>query len=307
MSHISARTRPVFNLPVPPGPPEPLGVIAAGGRLPIIVAQGMHDAGHPVMGLGLAGQYPREFPDLCDNFTQAGLLRIGGWARRLKKMGVRYAAMVGKVDKANLMHNKAALVRVLPDLRTMKLYWTLGRLRDRRSHHMLRLVANELAREGVQLIDTTLHIPAHLATPGVMTRRQPSSAQRADIDFGWPILSDLLSLDIGQTIAVRGRDVVAVEAVEGTDRMIERAGQLCSPRGVSGWTLLKGARAGHDRRSDVPTIGPDTVRAMHAAGGRCIAVAAGDVIIVDKPATLALADSLEIAVMGVESPKEPRA
>jgi DUF1009 family protein len=299
MSFVSLRTRPVVDLPVPPGPPEPLGVIAAGGRLPVMVAEGMRLAGHRVVGLGLAGQYAREFPDLCDDFNQAGLLRIGGWARKLKKMGVRYAAMVGKVDKANLMHNKAALVRMLPDWRTAKIYWSLGRQRDRRSHHMLGVLASELAREGVFLIDTTLHIPAHMATLGVMTKRQPSLGQMADVDFGWPILKDLLSLDIGQAIAVRGRDVVAVEAVEGTDRMIERAGQLCSPRGATGWTMLKGARAGHDRRSDVPTIGPDTIRTMHKAGGRCIAVAAGDVIIVDKAETLALADSLEIAVVGV--------
>lgn len=299
MTLRSVRTRPVFELPKPPAAPAALGVIAAGGRLPIIVAEGMRQAGHRVVGLGLAGQYPREFPGLCDSFTQAGLLRIGGWARKLKKMGVQYAAMVGKVDKANLMHNKASLVRLLPDWRTAKMYWTLGRQRDRRSHLMLSLVAQELALEGVHLIDTTLHIPEHMATPGVMTHRQPTAAQFGDIEFGWGILKDLLSLDIGQAIAVRGKDVVAVEAVEGTDRMIERAGQLCSPRGATGWTLLKGARLGHDRRSDVPTIGPDTVRAMHRAGGRCIAVAAGDVIIVDKVETLKLADSLEVAMVGV--------
>ncbi len=299
MGLTSVRTRPVFDLPVPPGPPAALGVIAAGGRLPILVAEGMRAAGHRVIGLGLAGQYPREFPGLCDDFTQAGLLRIGGWARKLKKMGTHHAAMVGKVDKANLMHNKASLVRLLPDWRTAKMYWSLGRQRDRRSHLMLSLVATELAGEGVHLIDTTLHIPNHMATAGVMTKRQPTSAQFGDIEFGWAILKDFLTLDIGQAIAVRGRDVVAAEAVEGTDRMIERAGQLCSPKHATGWTLLKGARTGHDRRSDVPTIGPDTVRALHRAGGRCIALAAGEVIIVDKAETLALADSLEVAVVGV--------
>lgn len=298
MTTFSTKTKPVENLPVPPGPPEPLGLIAAGGRLPVLVARGMRQAGHPVMGVGLSGQYARELPGLCDRFVEAGVLRIGGWARKLRRMGVRYAVMVGRVDKANLMHNKAAILRLMPDWWTLSSYfWRLRK--DRRSHHMLGMVAGLLAKDGVLLIDSTMHIPDHMASRGDMTRHQPSAGQRADIEFGWPLLQELLTFDIGQAIAVRGRDVVAVEAVEGTDRMIERAGQLCSPRGATGWTLLKGARRGHDRRSDVPTIGPDTVRNLHRAGGRCIAVAAGDVIIVDKPDTLALADSLGVAVVGL--------
>lgn len=298
MATFSVRTRPVTNLPVAPGPPEPLGVIAGGGRLPVLVAEGMRKAGHRVMGLGLAGQYPRELPGLCDGFMEAGVLRIGSWSRKLRKMGARYAVMVGKVDKANLVHNKGAAFRLLPDLSALRLYFFTAR-RDRRSHNMLGLIALELARDGVLLIDSTTHIPDHMATPGPMTRRQPSAGQRADIEFGWPMLNELLGLDIGQSIAVRGRDVVAVEAVEGTDRMIERAGQLCAAHRATGWTLLKGARKGHDRRSDVPTIGPDTIRALHRAGGGCIAVAAGDVIILDKPQTLALADELGVAVVGM--------
>lgn len=301
MTARSVRTRPVFELPACPSPPAPLGVIASGGMLPVLVAEGMRRAGHAVVGLGLAGQYPREFPALCDRFLEAGLLRVGGWARKLRKLGVTHAVMVGKVDKANLMHNKAALVRLIPDWWTVKMYWSMGR-GDRRSHAMLTAVADELARGGVLLIDSTLHIPDHMASDGVLTKREPTAAQRADIDFGWPILSELLSLDIGQAIAVRGRDVVAVEAVEGTDRMIERAGQLCSPKAPTGWVLLKGARLGHDRRSDVPTIGPDTVRTLHRCGGGCIAVASGDVIILNRRETLALADSLGVSIVGVARP-----
>lgn len=298
MGQFSVKTRPVIDLPRPPAAPAAMGLIAGGGRLPVLVAQGMRQAGHPVMCVGLAGQYPRELPGLCDRFMEAGVLRIGGWSKKLRKMGAAYAVMVGRVDKANLMHNKSAMLRLLPDWRALKIYFGTAR-QDRRSHNMLGLLADELARGGVLLIDSTVHIPDHMATMGVMTRHLPSISQQADMEFGWPVLAELLSLDIGQAIAVRGRDIVAVEAVEGTDRMIERAGALCSPRGATGWTLLKGARRGHDRRSDVPTIGPDTVRNLHAAGGRCIGVAAGDVIIVDKPETLALADSLGVAVVGM--------
>jgi hypothetical protein len=135
-----------------------------------------------------------------------------------------------------------------------------------------------------------------MASLGVMTQREPTPAQWADIEFVWPLLQQALRLDIGQAIAVRERDVVAVEAVEGTDRMIERSGKLCKMRG---WTLCKGARVGHDRRSDVPTVGINTIKNLHANGGRCLALAAGDVIMLDRASMIATADRLGIAIVGV--------
>jgi len=282
-------------LPDPPPPPTAVGLIAGGGRLPIIVAQGLRRNGHPVHGLGLSGQYEKELPDLCDTFRQVGVLRVGSWGKCLNRRGVRHAIMVGKVDKANLMHNPARFVHNIPDLKTV-IAWYKHLRHDRRSHAVLRAVAEELDRSGVQLLDSTTPIVEELATAGVMTRRKPSEEQQADVDFAWPILSQLLSLDVGQAISVRERDVIAVEAVEGTDRMIERAGGICKR---PGWTLCKGARAGHDRRADVPTIGPRTIENLHKAGGRCLALAAGDVIMIDKDETLELADKLGVAVIGV--------
>jgi DUF1009 family protein len=193
------------------------------------------------------------------------------------------------------MHDPLRMVRNLPDLRTM-VAWYKHLRHDRRTHAVLNVLAEELAREGVHLLDSTLSIPEEMATAGAMTRRYPTPEQQADIEFVWPLLVQTLGLDIGQAIAVRERDVIAVEAVEGTDRMVERVGQLCRK---SGWTLCKGARAGHDRRSDVPTVGIQTIRNMHAQGGRCLALAAGDVIMIDKKEMLALADQLGVAVVGV--------
>lgn len=273
----------------------PMGLIAGQGRLPILVARGMRERGQRVCTIGLAGQYEPEVPVLSDEFYEVGILRLGQWIRRLRRMGVREAVMIGRVDKARLMHDRFPLLRRLPDWRTISLWYRRLR-KDRRSPAVLAAVADELARGGVRLIDSTLHIPEHMATEGVMTRRRPTAQQLADIEFGWPVFEELLRLDVGQAIAVRERDVVAVEALEGTDRMIRRCGELC-PRG--GWVLLKGARSDFDRRADVPTIGEPTIRGLHAAGGGCIAVAAGDVIIVDKPETLALADKLGVSIVGV--------
>lgn len=286
--------RPVVILPDPPEPPTPMGLIAAGGRLPILVAQGMRAAGHPVYCVGLSGQYPAELKPLCDRFREVGALRLGSWIRNLRRMGVHHAVMVGRIDKARLLHSWAVIIRSLPDVRTLRLFFE--NRRDRRSHVMLAIVADELSAGGIELIDSTTHIRQYMAHNGNITDRRPSSAQKADIEFGWPLLQEMLRLDIGQSMAVRERDVIAVEAVEGTDRMIERAGQLCK---ASGWTLLKGARSGHDRRSDVPTVGPDTIENLHAAGGGCLAIAPEDVIMIDKADTIALADRLGVAIVGV--------
>ena len=291
---VTARTMAPVILPDPPEAPEPVGLIAAGGRLPMLVAEGMRKRGHRVCGVGLSGQYPGELAEVCEKFREVGVLKVTRWAAALREMGVRYAVMVGRVDKAGLMHSWRAIMRNAPDVATARMWFKIRR--DRRSHLLLRLISDYLAEEGVLLIDSTAYIPEHMAELGVMTRRKPTPGQRADIDLGWPLLREVVKLDIGQAIAVREGDVVAVEAVEGTDRMIERAGELC--RGKS-WSLLKTARSGHDRRSDVPTVGPVTVERLAESGGRCLAVTAGEVIIIDKPETVALADRLGVTIVGM--------
>lgn len=291
--------RPLTILPDPPPPPTAIGLIAGGGRLPIIVAQGLREAGHPVHGLGLIRQYDHELPALCSSFREVGLMRLGSWARALSKLGVRHAIMVGKVDKAKILHDPLRMVRNLPDAPTLIAWYRHKKgplAKDRRSHAVLAAIADFLDRSGVQLLDSTIPIPDQLATAGTMTQRSPTAEQRADIEFAWPLLTEILRLDIGQAIAVRERDVIAVEAVEGTDRMIQRVAETCR---ATGWTLLKGARAGHDRRSDVPTVGIHTIQNLYDQGGRCLALAAGDVIMIDRPQLLALADKLGVAVVGV--------
>jgi len=282
-------------LPDPPPPPTPIGLIAGGGDLPIFIARGLKEMGHEVHGLGLHLQYDSELPAMCTSFRDVGLLRMRSWGNRLSKMGVHHAIMVGRVDKAKLMHQKWKLIKNIPDI-TTAVAWYKHLRHDRRSHAVLKVIADELDRNGVSLIDSTFPITNQLSEPGVMTSTKPSANQRADIEFVWPLLTELLRLDIGQSLTVRDRDVISVEAVEGTDRMIERTGNLCR-RG--GWTLVKGARAQHDRRSDVPTVGLETLEMLHKHGGSCLAIAAGDVIMLDRFAMLERADELGISIVGV--------
>lgn len=273
---------------------ETLGLIAGSGELPLLVARGARAAGRSVVCVGIHGAFDPRLPPLCDRFHEAGLVQIGRWVRLLRRGGARQAIMVGGVRKTR-MHDPWKLFRQLPDLRAAWLWYR--RLRhDRRNHAVLAAVADELAACGVPLMDSTTFIQDHLARAGPMGRVQPDAASAADVAFGWPLLLKTVELDIGQSMAVRDRDVIAVEAIEGTDAMIERAGQLCRARG---WTLLKTAKAGHDRRADVPTMGVATVERVAAAGGRCIALGSGQVIVVDRPAVLAAADRLGVAILGV--------
>jgi DUF1009 family protein len=137
---------------------------------------------------------------------------------------------------------------------------------------------------------------------GVLGTVQPSRGQSCDVEFGWPLLSEIVDLDIGGAIAVRERDVIAVEATEGTASLIERAGALCRARG---WTLLKTALAGEGREPGAPTITPETIRALAAAGGRCLAVGAGHVVFTEEARVIEAADRAGIAVIGVGTGKTP--
>ncbi len=278
----------------------PMGMIAAGGHLPLATARGMKRAGREVACVALAGHYDPELPGLCDRFRAVGFIQLGTWIRTLKRWGCREIVMVGKVEKVR-MYDPMRWFRYTPDWRAAKV-WFVRLRRDRRPNQMLGAIADEFERDGLTMIDSTQYIPELLADEGVMTRAQPSSHQRADIDFALPIARRMGDLDIGQSVAAMDCDILAVEAIEGTDAMIARAGTLCR-RG--GWTLIKLAKPHQDMRFDVPTVGPQTIRSLHDHGASCLAVEAGRTIILDKPDTLALADQLGIAVIGVTAPPAP--
>lgn len=282
---------------------RPIGLIAGAGRLPVLQALGIRAAGRRVVCVALGDQYDQDLPGLCDGFAVVGVTRPGRWAKRLKRWGANQAVMVGVVKKTR-MYDPVGILRSLPDLRAIRLWYRVLR-HDRRSQTALGALADDLNSIGVELIDTTQYIPDHMATPGRLAGQAPNASQRADIEFGWPILMRMNDLDIGQAIAVKDKDVIAVEAIEGTDGMIKRAGELCRS---GGWVLLKGPKPDKDRRFDVPTVGVKTIETLKAAGGTCLAVAAGAVILADKDEVIRAADAAGIALIGVKfNPDTPDA
>ena len=275
--------------------PGPIGLIAGAGRLPVIVARGMRAAGHDVHAVGLGGACDDALRAHCATYRPVGIARPKSWLRILRARGVDRAVMVGRVEKARA-HDPLRLLRLLPDGLALSIWYR--RLRhDRRNSALLGALADALAARGVTLIDSTTHIHDQMATMGPMGRVRPSDAQTADVAFGRSVLRTVAEADIGQAIAVSERDVIAVEAVEGTAAMIERAGTLCRRR----WTLLKSSRDEHDRRADVPTIGVETVEQVARAGGGAIALGAGRVIMIDRDEVVAAADRLGIALVGFDA------
>ena len=271
----------------------PIGLIAGAGRLPFLVADGIIASGPKLVTIGLKGYASPRLGGLSDEFKWAGLVRVGSWIKFFHRHNISRAVLVGSVRKSE-MYSRFRLLKYPPDIRTARIWY--GKIRkDKRDNSVLLALAGELASEGIHLMSSVKYCEEHLTTEGLLTQTAPQTGVQEDIEFGWKIARASADLDIGQSIAVKERDIIAVEAIEGTDAMIRRAGQLCKH---GGWTLIKVARPDQDMRFDVPTVGPETMRYLVEAKCRCLVLETVRTIIVDKPATLALAEKLGIAVVG---------
>jgi DUF1009 family protein len=193
------------------------------------------------------------------------------------------------------MFQRARIIKNLPDWRMFRVFYWRVRGKSRNTDILLSAVADELATGGIKVTDSTVYCKEHLAGPGVLTRNHPGLTAQGDIERGWDIAKKLGELDIGQAVIIKEKEVIAVEAIEGTAEMIKRAGQFCQ---AGGWILVKTSKPDQDMRFDVPCIGPETIRALAEFGGKCVVVEADKTIIIDKPETIALADELGITIVG---------
>jgi len=280
----------------------PLGLIAGEGELPLLVARNARRAGRRVITVALSGSASPRLVELSDVLRWRGIVQLGRWIRVLRAHGCREAVMVGRVRKATMFAGPRWLqwVRYLPDPTSVRVWYFHAR--DKRNETLLRAVADEMQRRGVTLIDSTRYIPEALAEVGLLGAvgaRPLSAAPRQvleDARFAWPLIKQVAALDIGQAMAVKEREVIAVEAIEGTDRLIERTAPLC-PQG--GWTLVKVARTGQDMRFDVPTIGPNTIENLHRAGARGLVIEAGKTILLERDKLFEHARRLRVSILGL--------
>ena len=271
--------------------PIRLGIIAGAGRFPLMVLDGARRAGCFVTVIGLRGFADAELAEQANAFRWAGLARIGRWIRILKRQNTTNVILAGSVKKSD-MFTRLRMLRLLPDPTSLRI-WFLT-LRDKRNDSVLCAVADEFAKHGITMQNCVEYSAEHMAPEGVLTKAQPTASQIKDADFGWRIAKEMGRLDIGQSIAVQETEVIAVEAIEGTDRMIERAGQLC-PRG--GWTMVKVAKPDQDMRFDVPTVGPETIANLKRHGAGMLVIEADKTVIIDRDDMLSAAHRAGIVIV----------
>jgi len=267
-----------------------LGIIAGMGELPLAVAAEARKAGYTVIGVALQPPADDSLKSVADDFHKISIGRFGGLLNLLKKLSVKEAVLAGKVPKSLLYENKKDII---PDLKAVKLLFSL---RNQSDDTIMNAVVQELEKNGVTIHETTAFTKNLLAPKGVLTSRKPSKEHAADIEFGWSVAKNIGGLDIGQTIVVKHRAVMAVEAIEGTDQAIRRGGRLAGDNAV----VIKVSKPQQDLRFDVPAVGMDTLQSMIQAGAKVLALEAGKCIIIDRERFLKKADKEGITVIGIE-------
>ncbi len=275
---------------------RPIGLLAGSGRFPVAFARAARRAGLPVYCVGVLGLVSEELAELCDGFATAPLARFGKAIKLFKRAGVSQIVMAGKIEKTVLVH-PFLFWRLLPDWRTMYM-WLRHAARDKRDDTLLLMVIQEFERDQLTFGSALDYCPELLVKHGFLTRRKPTPAQWQDIFLGWQMAKEMGRLDIGQSVMVKDAAVLAVEAIEGTDNCIRRAGELCR-RG--GFTVVKVAKPQQDMRFDVPTIGMASIDTMHQSGARVLAIESDKTIVLDQDEVVKLADQLGIAIVALSA------
>ena len=274
------------------------GLIAGNGRFPFMVVDGARRAGVSLSVAAIREETDPKIEREVDRLVWVGIGQLGKMIRFFKGEGVTKAIMAGQVKHVQIFS------RAVPDARMLKMLLKLPR---RNTTSLIGGIAAELASEGIDLIDSTFFLQDSLAAAGTLTRRKPSTAERADIEYGLEVAERIAQLDLGQTIVVRGKACVAIEAMEGTDATILRAGEIMGGRGARGrmnlssgpLTVLKLAKPDQDMRFDVPVVGIPTIEAMVQARATCLCLNAGKTLMFDRGEMIALADKNKIAIVAV--------
>ncbi len=274
-----------------------LGIIAGIGSLPHAVATEAKNAGYEV--IGIAFQLGDEFSEsptsnslesVADEFHKISIGKFGSLISLLKKLSIREAVFAGKVPKNLLYKNKK---KIIPDLKTLKMLFSL---KNRSDDTIMTLVVKELENNGITIHKTTEFTKNLLAPEGVLTTRKPTKSDLEDLEFGWEIARKMGHLDIGQTVVVKDKAVMAVEAIEGTDEAIKRGGLLAN----KGAVIIKVSKPHQDMRFDVPAVGLETLHSMKRADAKMLAIEAGKCIIVDKEKFINEANKAGITVVGIK-------
>jgi UDP-2,3-diacylglucosamine hydrolase len=273
------------------------GVIAGNGRFPFLVLEGARSRGIEMVVIALKEEASPELEKIATRFHWVSLGELSKTIDLLHQEGVKQAVMAGQVK-----HNKI-FSAIRPDWKLTKLLFSLPR---QNTDALIGAIARILEDEGIQLVDSTLFLKPLVPEPGVLTRRAPNDHEAEDIAYGLGVARQIAGMDLGQTVVIADRACVAVEAMEGTDETIARAGRIAAGKPL---VVVKVSKPGQDMRFDVPVVGLPTIEQMRGAGATALAVDSGRTLLFDRAKLIALADSTGIAVeafspAGAQEPKE---
>ncbi len=263
-----------------------LGLIAGGGSFPLQVTRSAKKLGYHVAAAAFVNETISEMGSVADQIAWLNLGQLGKLIQFLHQVKAEKVVFAGPI-------NKPRAFNLRPDFRAIKF---LVNLRSRNDNALLTAVADELTNEGFDVVSAIDFVPELISPEGLLTRRRPSAAEKADILFAWPLIKQIGRLDIGQCMVVKERAVIAVEAIEGTDETILRAGRLSG----NNLTVVKILKPGQDRRIDLPAMGLQTVKVMVRSGVTCLAFEAGSSLLFDKDKSVELADQHGITMLGVD-------
>ncbi len=285
------------SAPAPPAPAR-IGLMAGWGRYPLLVVEALRRQASEVYCLGVIGHADPKLAEICQDFQWSGLGRFGAAIRYFKRHAVTDVIMAGKIHKV-VLFKPWMIIRNTPDLRTIRMFIPhfLTHSKDNKDDTLLGAIVAEFAREGMRFGRPTDYAAELLVSKGQLTRCGPSARQWKDIRFGWKLAKEMGRLDVGQSVAVKDQAALAIEAVEGTDQCIRRAGVLCSSGGFS---VVKVAKPQQDMRYDVPTVGLQTLENIAAAGGSVLAIEAGRTILLDGPDVIDFADRHGLAIVALD-------
>ena len=271
-------------------PQAPLGIIAGEGQFPLLVAQGARRLGRPTVGVAFKDHTRPELSMLVEQVAWLRLGQLNKLLSFLKKHEVQEVVFAGGINKPRALNMR-------PDLRAAKL---LFQMRNKNDNSVLQGVVSLLESEGFIPVSALGFVPSLQTPAGVMTKREPTRPEMDDILFGWPLAQEIGRMDIGQCVVVKEQMVVAVEAMEGTNETITRAGRL----GGKGCVVIKTFKPGQEENIDQPAIGLETVRTMIKAEATCLAIEAKKSLFFDRQQALEVANEARICVLGYHADLE---
>ncbi len=261
------------------------GLIAGNGDFPFLVIEGARKQGESLAVVAIKEETDKRIEQAAAKFVWVGIGQLGKMISFFKDEGVTKVMMAGQVKHVQLFSGAS------PDMRMLKMLWNLPR---RNTDSLIGGIAAELEKDGIELIDSTYFLQDSLAAKGVLTKRKPNEIELENIEYGLHIADEIARLDLGQTIVVRAKACVAIEAMEGTDATIARAGTLANGK----LTVVKVAKPDQDMRFDVPVAGVPTIETMIQAGATCLSITAGKTLMFDRDAMIALADKNKVVIIG---------